>query len=176
MKKKRALIKVFLLYNKSLLLHSFNKTQEIFDVKIANNHLGFASIEREVSREENWLCLHVLNQLIVCFLRASLQLPRSSSFCKLGKSYVAVHTRMVHHFAWCLRFKFFSCKDRKEKKISILLLEYSYAVLGLFCHFEYSLMLFFKLKQCVLIREFFFCFSSCSEHGFLLHLDKRSKL
>lgn len=115
MKKKRALIKVLLLYNKSLLVHNFNKTQEIFDVKIANNHLGFASIEREVSREENWLCLHVLNQLM-CFLRASLQLPRSSSFCKLGKSYVAVHTRMFHHFAWCLRFLKISCKDRKEKK------------------------------------------------------------
>ncbi len=80
------------------------------------------------------------------------------------------------HFAWCLRFKFFSCKDRKYKKISIFLLEYSYAVLGLCCHFEYSLMLFFKVKQCVLIRGFFFCFSSCSEHGFLLHLDKRRKL
>jgi hypothetical protein len=66
MKKKRALIKVLLLYNKSLLVYNFNKTQEIFDVKIANNHLGFASIEREVSREENWLCLHVLNQLM-CF-------------------------------------------------------------------------------------------------------------
>jgi hypothetical protein len=37
-------------------------------------------------------------------------------------------------------------------------------------------MLFFKVKQCVLIRGISFCFSSCSEHGFLLHLDKRRKL
>jgi hypothetical protein len=59
MKKKSALIKVLLLYN-------FSETQEIFDVKIANNHLGFDSIERQVSREESWLCLHVLNQLM-CF-------------------------------------------------------------------------------------------------------------
>jgi len=70
--KKCALIKVLLLYNQSLLLYNFNETQEIFDVKIANNHLGFASRERErerereVSRQENWLCLHVLNQLM-CF-------------------------------------------------------------------------------------------------------------
>jgi hypothetical protein len=66
MKEKCASINVLLLYNKSLFLYNFNEAQEIFDVRIANNHLGFASIEREVSREENWLCLHVLNQLM-CF-------------------------------------------------------------------------------------------------------------
>jgi hypothetical protein len=169
MKKKCASIKVLLLYN-------FNETQEIFDVKIANNHLGFAFIERKFSREEKLVVFACVESTHV-LLRASLQLRRSSSFCKLGKSYFAVYTRMFHHFAWCLRFKKIPCKDnRKEKKISMLLLEYSYVVLGLFCHLKYSLMLFFKVKQCVLIWAFFFCFSSCSEHGFLLHLDKRRKL
>jgi hypothetical protein len=108
--KKCALIKVLLLYNQSLLLYNFNETQEIFDVKIANNHLGFASRERERERERErgfktrklvvFACVESTHVL----LRASLQLHRSSSFCKLQKSYVAVYTRMFRHFAWCLRF------------------------------------------------------------------------
>lgn len=57
MKKKCASIKVLLLYNKSLLLYNFNETQEIFDVKIANNHLGFASRERERFQEKQIGCV-----------------------------------------------------------------------------------------------------------------------